>query len=196
LPLWLIGQPDAVPRWSVGYAFAINTVIVVLGQRRHAAWMEARAERRRAGAGSGLMIAAAIGGYGALAEIHDHALGLIVLTLAVTVHSVGEIYQANAFGAATYDLSPPGQYGYLQAFYYATGGGLRAFSPLLMTYLALSRPPALWTALAAIFVLAGVVGAALIPEHQVAAERKEIPSARRLRPGRDRIVDPEIPSSA
>lgn len=196
LPLWLIALPSAVPPWSVGYAFALNTAVIVLGQRWHAAWMEAGVRRRREGRSCGILIAAALLGYGSLAFVHGREVGLLILTIAVVMHSIGEIQQANAFGAATFDLTPEGQFGYLQAFYWATGGAIRSFSALLMTWLAITRPPLGWTALAGVFMLTGLVGAALIPEGSDRLDddspQEELVNAAGVRAGRNWSVDAEV----
>jgi NADH:ubiquinone oxidoreductase subunit 3 (subunit A) len=165
LPLWLLTLPDAVPRWSVGYVFAVNTFIVLTGLRWHARLMEQTRTRRRAGAASGVAMGTSLLGYFSLSSIHTRPVGMLVLTLAVIWHSVGEILHANAFGAASFDLAEEHRQGYHQSIYFSAASGLRSAGPTIMMVLISTKHVAGWVALAAMFVGMGVLGTRVIPEH-------------------------------
>lgn len=165
LPLWILAYTEAVPVWAVGYAFAVNTALIVIGQRWHATRMEAAGSRRRAAAVSGMLMMGAFVCYATLATVHETSTSLFILTIGVGLHSAGEIMQANAFGAASLDLAEPKWQGFQQSLFYLVAGGLRSLAPAALTSLLVVSPNAGWLLLAGAVVIAGVAGARLIPAH-------------------------------
>lgn len=164
LPLWILDHAPSLAPWAVGYAFALNTLLVVTASRWHAMHMDRRGTRRTAAAGSGALIAGAFGCYATLPCVAHSPTAIAVLTVGVVLQSVGEIAQANAFGAAALDLADPALQGVHQSVFYLVGGVVRAAAPVTLTWLLVWSTAATWVSLGMGVLLAGACGSRLVPE--------------------------------
>ncbi|MGW2475146.1 MFS transporter [Streptomyces sp. NPDC001665] len=155
VPLWIINHTDA-PRWTVSGAVVLNTAIVVLLQVRLSRKVDTprAAGRAMCRAGATLGLASAL--IAAVSLVPSHQ-AVLLLAAGITLHSLGEVWQAAGGFELSNDLAPPHALGqYLGVF--GIGMGLaESFAPALLTWLCLGYGAPGWLAVGALFVVAGAL---------------------------------------
>jgi hypothetical protein len=170
LPVWVVTRSDAPP-WIVSVLIVLNTVMVIGLQVPASRGVEtprrAAVVGRRAGwllLGSCVLVALSAG--------RPSGATIVLLVAAVAVQTMGELWQAAASFALSFDLAQEHAHGEYQAVY-AVGEGLeRAVAPAVLGLLCIGLGPPGWLALGAIFAIAG----ALLPLVVRAAERRPHPT--------------------
>lgn len=155
LPLWIVSATRA-PHWLVSVSVVLNTVIVIFFQVRVSRRVVTvpAAGKVLLGAGACSMAACiAIAWSGTVSVWVAAAL----LTLAVVVLSLGELWQAAGGFELSNTLAPPHAVGqYLGVF--GMGMGLaESFGPALLTWLCIGWGNPGWHVMAAVFLLAGLL---------------------------------------
>jgi hypothetical protein len=130
LPLWVVDHTNA-PRWIVPYFLVLNTILVVMFQGRVGRTVDSV---RRGGAAlrtSGVIFLVSCSLIG-LATGTPVWVALLILVLAVIVHTVGELYYTAGSISVSFGLAPEhaqGQYQGLAGIGFGVGA---AMSPVLM----------------------------------------------------------------
>jgi len=153
VPLWIVLDTDA-PRWLVSCVLLVNTALVVALQvrlSRHSADLQgaARALRR-----SGVVFLVAwilLAGAGSVSTIG----AVVLVVVAVGIHSLGEIDQTAAGFTVSYDLAPEHAHGQYQSAFVLGRGVARAIAPSLLTVLCLGLKTPGWIVLGLLVTLAG-----------------------------------------
>ncbi|GGF37230.1 MFS transporter [Marmoricola endophyticus] len=158
IPVW-VTQRTTAPGWAPGAALALNTVLVLVGQRRWARTLVSPAAvSRSAGLGGlGLLLAGVL--LGAAAGPSGAAGAATLLGLAVLALTVGEIAAGAATWVVALDRVPPGAEGRYQSTF-AMGTSLaRIVGPSLALPLVLHAGARGWWLLAVVMAAAcgGVV---------------------------------------
>ncbi|MEU4827190.1 MFS transporter [Actinomadura citrea] len=154
VPLWLVNRILA-PKWSVTVVMLINTVIVVLFQVRASRGITTptlggRALRR---AGFAFLVAAALLSLMAGAPLW---IAMLLLPIAVIIHTVGEIWQAAAGFELSYALAPRHAVGQYQGLF-GMGLGLGiTLGPALLITLCIEWGVPGWWLVGGLFALTGL----------------------------------------
>jgi hypothetical protein len=154
VPLWLVNRILA-PKWSVTVVMLINTVIVVLFQVRASRGITTptlggRALRR---AGFAFLVAAALLSLMAGAPLW---LAMLLLPIAVIIHTVGEIWQAAAGFELSYALAPRHAVGQYQGLF-GMGLGLgTTLGPALLITLCIEWGVPGWWLVGGLFAVTGL----------------------------------------
>ncbi|MCC5576820.1 MFS transporter [Microtetraspora sp. AC03309] len=155
LPIWIVSQTEA-PRWMAGGALLINTVLVAALQVRMSRGVTNPASSavalRRAGSVF-LLSTVTIAAASALPS----TAALIVLVLAVAVHTMGELWHASAAFELPYSLAPEHAHGEYQGMFELGVGVSMAVAPALLTALCIEGGPLGWLALGIAFAAMGVL---------------------------------------
>ena len=156
LPIWISAHTHA-PRWTVAAVYAVNSGVCVLLQSRIGARVETAEQGGRAFRYSGLFFLAGCPLMALSADVPVWvAPGLLVL--AVTVHSVGEVWQSSAGFALGFGLAPDhaqGQYQGLLGLGFDAG---QAVAPAVLTTVCLGLGQAGWLLLGGFFATVGSAG--------------------------------------
>lgn len=133
VPLWVATGTDA-PAWVVGVSYVLNSIFVILLQVRVSARVtDLRASRRMLQA-SGFLILAATAVY-SVAGRAAPGWAVAIILLGTTVYVFGEMAQAAASWAISYELAPEDRMGeYQSAFASAANGGIM-LAPLVVVTL-------------------------------------------------------------
>jgi MFS family permease len=155
IPLWVTTQTDA-PVAVVGPLVVLNTVLVVLLQVRLSKGTESRDGGARALLRAALAFAGCMGLL-ALSGVLD-AVGAVVAVVAATVLlTFGELWQFAGRLSVSYALAPRDRQGeYLSVFWLGSAAALMV-GPLLITAGVVARGPLGWLALAAVFLVTGLL---------------------------------------
>jgi hypothetical protein len=155
IPLWVTSQTEA-PVAVVGPLVVLNTALVVLLQVRLSKGTETRdggvrAMRRSALAFAGCMVLLALSG---LLDAVGAVIAVVAATLLLTV---GELWHFAGRLSVSYALAPRDRQGeYLSVFWLGSAAALMV-GPLLITAGVVEHGPLGWLALAAVFVVTGLL---------------------------------------
>lgn len=153
LPLWVVGHTRA-PGWAVSPLLVANTLLVVLLQVRFSRGVDEPAGAARAIRRGGLALAAAAVIFGSSGQL-TAATAVLALTIALVVHTYGELaHTAGSFGLS-FDLAPANAHGQYQGVFGLSLGASQALAPLLLTWTCLNFGLPGWFLLGAVFLLAG-----------------------------------------
>ncbi|WP_067461619.1 MFS transporter [Actinomadura macra] len=155
VPLWVVQHTEA-PKSLVGVLFTVNTVIIVLLQVRATKGLESPADVRPSYQRAALGMTIAVAGY-LLAQHVGVVAAIVVLIMAVVLHSVGELSASASEWTVSIGLAREHLRGrYLAVF--ALGDSIgKAAGPVVVTVL-LSRA----TSLGWLILLALVAGGCLV----------------------------------
>jgi len=156
LPIWISAHTHA-PRWTVAAVYAVNSGVCVLLQSRIGAGVETPRQGGRAFRRAGLLFLLACPLMALSADVPVWvAPGLLVV--AISVHSVAEVWQSSAQSALGFGLAPDhaqGQYQGLRGVGFDTG---QALAPLLLTWVCLGLGQAGWLLLGVFLAVLGLAG--------------------------------------
>lgn len=154
LPIWIVVRTSA-PAWTAGVALAINTVIVIAGQR----WWAGRLVDARSTARSAVLAAGTFAVSGVLLAATtgiDSASAAAVVVLAVAVLTVGEVSGGAATWAVALAHVPPSAEGRYQSAFSMSASAARIVGPLLALPVVLHAGPVGWIILTIIMATAGL----------------------------------------
>lgn len=166
LPLWVVTHTNA-PRWLAALLLLLNTVIVASLQVRFSKGADtlrgaARSFRRAAiTLTAAALIFSLTGGLAPVAAV-------LMLALAMTVLSFGELQHAPGQFGIAYGMAPEQAAAEYQAVFSLGMGLSRAFAPAILTFFCVILGSLGWWLLAALFLAAGL----LMP---LVAQRRNIP---------------------
>jgi MFS family permease len=154
LPLWLLTRTDA-PKWSVSAAMLINTAIVVFLQVRVGRGVDTPTAGAEAFRRSGFAFLASCGLLSLLAGLPGW-VAVVLLIVAVAVHTVGEIWQAAGGFELSFALAPPHAIGQYQGLF-GMGLGLgTTIAPVLLITLCIEWGTPGWWVVGAMFAMTGL----------------------------------------
>ncbi|MFB7256776.1 MFS transporter [Streptomyces nojiriensis] len=153
LPLWVVLHTDA-PRWFVGLAITVNTVLVVFLQMRTSRGVEGGTLAGRAIRRSGFafligmaVIATASGAPGWAA--------VVIMTVGVGLHTVGELWHAAGSLELRFRLAPAHAQGQYSGVFGMGMGLCYAIAPSLLGLLCITWGAPGWLLMGGIFVVSG-----------------------------------------
>ncbi|MHA6765426.1 MFS transporter [Streptacidiphilus sp. PAMC 29251] len=156
LPIWISAHTHA-PRWSVAAVFAVNCAVCVLVQTRIGSTVETPRQGGRAFRHAGLLFLVSCPLMALTADVPRWvAPGLLIA--AITVHSIGEVWQSSAGFALGFGLAPDhaqGQYQGLLGIGFDAG---QAAAPIVLTTVCLGLGQGGWLLLGVFFAALGVCG--------------------------------------
>jgi MFS family permease len=156
LPLWLVTQTHA-PRWTVAGVALLSAGVCVLLQSRLGSRVETVGQGGRALRKAGLLFLVSCPVLALTSDVPAWAT-IIVLAVAVVVHSVGEVWESSAEFALGFGLAPDhaqGQYQGLLGLGFDVG---QAVAPAILTTVVLGLGQVGWLVLALVFVGLGLAG--------------------------------------
>lgn len=156
LPLWLISHTDA-PRWTVAAVNAVNSVVCVLLQSRLGSRVETSGQGGRAFRLAGLMFLVSSPLMALTADV-PRWVAPALATLAVCVHSLGEVWESSAGYALGFGLAPDHAQGQYQGFLGIGFDAGQALAPLVLTGAVLALGHGGWLLLGAFFACLGAAG--------------------------------------
>lgn len=159
LPLWVVSH-TAAPRWFASVLLLLNTAIVAVFQVRFSKGADRPQGAARSFRSAGFVLALAAGIF-ALTGFVPPLLAVLILLLAMTVHSVGELLHASGQFGLSYGLAPEGAVSEYQAVFSLGMGLSRAFAPAVLTFLLILGGSAGWLVVGVVFLGAGVAMPAL-----------------------------------
>jgi MFS family permease len=159
LPLWVVDHSHA-PRWSVSLFLLINTVLVVLFQVRVGSRVQTVRQGGTAMRRAGVIFLASCSAMGLAAGLPGWA-ALLLLAVAVALHTYGELWHSAATYALDFGLPPAHAQGQYQGLVGIGTGAGQAAAPILLIGLCLSLGSAGWVGLGASFALVGLTAPAL-----------------------------------
>ncbi|WJY41863.1 MFS transporter [Streptomyces sp. P9-2B-2] len=154
LPLWIVLHTDA-PRWFVGLAIAVNTVMVVLLQIRTSRGIKGgtvagRAIRR---AGLAFLIGMAVI---AMASGVPGWVAVTIMIVGVAIHTVGSLWHAAGSLELRFRLAPAHAQGQYSGVFGMGMGLCYVVSPSLLGLLCVTWGTPGWLLMGGIFVASGV----------------------------------------
>ncbi|MDL4816954.1 MFS transporter [Actinomadura opuntiae] len=163
VPLWVVQHTDA-PKAVVGVLFTVNTVMIVLLQVRATKGLEGPADVRPSYQRAALGMTIAVAGY-LLAQYVGAVLAVVLLVLAVVLHSVGELSASASEWTVSIGLARERLRGrYLAVF--ALGDSIgKAAGPVVVTFLLSRATSAGWLVLLALVAGSCLVSAELAVRH-------------------------------
>ncbi|MDY0813867.1 MFS transporter [Kitasatospora purpeofusca] len=159
LPIWLSAHTDA-PRWTVAAVYAVNSGVCVLLQSRLGSKVETPRQGGRAFRLAGLMFLLSCPLMALTADVPAWAAP-VAAVLAVTLHSIGEVWESSAGYALGFGLAPDhaqGQYQGLLGIGFNAG---QALAPVVLTGAVLGLGHTGWLLLGLFFAALGVAGTPL-----------------------------------
>ena len=159
LPLWIAFHTRA-PHWTVAAAFAVNAVVCVVLQTRIGTTVNSAQDGGRAFRRAGLVFLVSCPLVALSADVPGHWAPLVIIA-AISVHSLGEIWQSCANIALGFGLAPDHAQGQYQG---ALGLGFdagQALAPALLTTAVLGLGQAGWILLGMLFATLGSFGPAV-----------------------------------
>jgi hypothetical protein len=145
LPIWIVFHTRA-PHWAVSAVFIVNSGVIVFLLTRIGARVETVAQGGRALRSAGFLFLVSCPLLATVADLPMWA-ALVLLVVAVGIHSVGAVWQQSAGFALGFGLAPDhaqGQYQGLHGLGLDTG---QALAPLILTTACLSLGQAGWVLL-------------------------------------------------
>ncbi|WP_344263355.1 MFS transporter [Actinomadura napierensis] len=163
VPLWVVQHTDA-PKAVVGVLFTVNTVMIVLLQVRATKGLEGPADVRPSYQRAALGMTIAVAGY-LLAQYVGAVLAVVLLVLAVVLHSVGELSASASEWTVSIGLARERLRGrYLAVF--ALGDSIgKAAGPVVVTFLLSRATSAGWLVLLALVAGSCLISAELAVRH-------------------------------
>ncbi|MFD4206520.1 MFS transporter [Micromonospora tulbaghiae] len=159
VPLWTVNRAGAPPP-VVSAVLLVNTVLTVLLAVRLSRGAERAAPAARKLRRAGLVLAAATPLY-AVTGVLPVLPAVILLLVATTVWTAGDLWHSAAGAGLAYDLAPAGAIGAYQGADGLLAGLAQALGRGLLTLLVLGGGPVGWLVLGAIFAAAGLAAPAL-----------------------------------
>ncbi|MFI9274058.1 MFS transporter [Kitasatospora sp. NPDC052896] len=159
LPIWIAAHTHA-PRWTVAAVAALNSAVCVLLQARLGTRVETPDQGGAALRRAGLLFLVSCPLMAVAASVPAWA-AVALLAVAITVHSLGEIWESSAGFALGFGLAPDhaqGQYQGLIGLGFDLG---QAVGPALLTTLCLGLGRWGWYALGLCFAALGAAGPAV-----------------------------------
>jgi MFS family permease len=181
LPIWIAAHTHA-PRWTVAAVYAVNSGVCVLLQTRIGSSVDTARQGGRALRRAGLLFLVSCPLMALTADVPAWTAAALLI-VAITLHSVGEVWQSSAGFALGFGLAPDhaqGQYQGLLGLGFDTG---QALAPAILTTVCLGLGQAGWLLLGAFFAALGLIG----PPLAGWAERTR-PGAHRVSSGQ--LADP------
>lgn len=181
MPLWIITRTTA-PRALVGVVLLVNTALAVMFQVRLSRGgddiHDAGRKQRRAGTALAFfsILMAVSGSTPALAAS-------LLLLLAVTMLTLGEMWQSAGGWGISYALSPREQQTYYLSVYQLGSTGMTVAGPVLLSAAVIDQGAIGWLVLAAVFALTGLAIPAMArapreaEAHPDTAESPDAPTA-------------------
>lgn len=154
LPLWLVNATSA-PRWLVGVAFAINTMLVVLFQVR----VGRDVDTPRSGgfsirrAGFTFFVSCALF---SLAAGTTPLVAAVLLAGGVVIHTIGELWHAAGQFELSYGLAPAHAQGQYVGVFSMGNGVAESIGPVLLTVLCIEWGRPGWFVVGAMFAVTGL----------------------------------------
>ena len=155
LPLWIVHFTSS-PRWTFAPLLMINTLMIILFQVRASRNTDDLEVVSRAVRRCGLAFALS-----SLIFLSAHwlsaAAGVVILAVAVVVHTVGELWQAGAAFGLSFELAPAHAQGQYQGLFGMGMGLAQTLGPAMLTLLTITWGPPGWLVVAAFFLVASRV---------------------------------------
>jgi hypothetical protein len=155
LPLW-ISDHTSSPRWIVSPLLILNTVLVVLFQVRASRGVNSVESGATITMRAGVVFTVSCATFAATTATRGWLTPLI-LVLAVTVHTIGEMWQAAGQFELSFTLAPSHAMGQYQGMFNLGTGGCIAVAPLILTTLCIAWGWPGWLVLAPVFLFGGVL---------------------------------------
>ena len=150
-PLWIVSHTDA-PNWVVASLLIVNTVGVTLFQVRIAKRVTDLHTATRSVRYAGVAMLAACGVFAISAAKMSAATAAVVLVLAATLLTLGEMKLASGAWEISFGLAPADKQGQYQGFF-GTGPAIaRMLGPALLTTVILGWGPIGWIVVGALFL--------------------------------------------
>ncbi|HLJ98678.1 MAG TPA: MFS transporter [Streptosporangiaceae bacterium] len=159
LPVWVVYHTSA-PRWSVSAFVIINTVMVVLFQVRVGKTVQTIRQGGAAFRRAGVICLASCSAMGLATGLPAWG-ALILLAVAVVLHTYGELWQSSGMFALDFGLAPEHAQGQYQGLVGMGNGMGQALSPYILIGLVLSGGRLGFVLLGAWFALLGLLGPAV-----------------------------------
>ncbi|RAG81021.1 MFS transporter [Streptacidiphilus pinicola] len=156
LPIWLTAHTDA-PRWTVAAVYAINSGVCALLQSRLGSRVETPRQGGRAFRRAGLLFLVSCPLMALTADVPVWVAPVLAI-LAVSVHSVGEVWESSGGFALGYGLAPDHAQGQYQGFFGLGFDAGQALAPLVLTGVVLALGHGGWLLLGLLFAGLGVAG--------------------------------------
>lgn len=153
LPIWIVAHSNA-PRWCAAMVLIVNTGLCVLLQVRLGARIDTPAHAGRAMRTAGLLFLVSCPLMGLIVGLPPWA-AIVLLVLAVAVHTFGEIQHASAGFTLSFELAPAhaqGQYTGVFAICAQLGTSIAAS---LLTVLCIDAGRTGWLVLGVLFAVVG-----------------------------------------
>lgn len=156
IPIWVVSSTKAPPV-AVSGLLVLNTALVVLLQVRLGKGNETLEAGIRTSRRAGFTLALACVGVAAAALAPDAITAIAVLSVAITLHTFGEIWQSVGNWSLSYSMAVPGSESeYIAVFEF--GFLLQSVAgPALITGVVLAFGAPGWLGLAAVFAVAAVL---------------------------------------
>jgi MFS family permease len=156
LPIWISVHTRA-PHWTVAAVYAVNSGVCVLFQTRIGSAVETTSQGGRAFRRAGLFFLASCPLMALTADVPAWVAPALLI-VAVTVHSLGEVWQSSAGFSLGFGLAPDhaqGQYQGLLGLGFDTG---QALAPVILTTVCLSLGQIGWLLLGVFLAALGLAG--------------------------------------
>jgi MFS family permease len=156
LPLWLTTQTDA-PRWIVVVVYIVNNGVCLALQSKLGSKVETLRQGGRALRLAGILFLVSCILMALSADVPTW-VALALTVVAVTIHSLGEVWESSGGYALGFGLAPDHAQGQYQGFLGVGFNAGQALAPLVLTgaVLALGHPG--WLLLGVLFLGLGVAG--------------------------------------
>ncbi|WP_406210299.1 MFS transporter [Kitasatospora sp. NBC_01560] len=156
LPIWLSAHTDA-PHWTVAAVYAANSGVCVLLQSRIGSRVETPRQGGRAFRLAGLLFLVSCPLMALTADVPFWVAPVLAL-LAVTVHSVGEVWESSGGYALAFGLAPDHAQGQYQGLFGIGFNAGQALAPAVLTTAVLGLGHAGWLLLGVFFAALGAAG--------------------------------------
>lgn len=170
LPIWISAHTHA-PRWTVAACYAVNSGVCVLLQRRIGATIETPRQGGRAFRIAGLLFLVSCPLMALTADVPIWVAPAL-LVAAISVHSLGEVWESSATFALGFGLAPDHAQGQYQGLFGLGFNAGLALAPVVLTTVVLGLGQAGWLLLGAFFAALGLAG----PPVARWAERTRLPA--------------------
>jgi MFS family permease len=156
LPLWIVRHTDA-PHWTVAGIAGLSACVCVLLQVRLGAGVETPSQGGKAFRRAGLLFLLSCPLLAVTADVPGW-VAILVMFVAVVLHSIAEVWESSAAFALGFGLAPDhaqGQYQGLLGLGFDVG---QAVAPAILTTVVLGLGQAGWVLLGVFFVGLGLAG--------------------------------------
>jgi MFS-type transporter involved in bile tolerance (Atg22 family) len=156
LPLWIVGS-TAAPRALAAILYGTNTVVAIFVQARVARWVSSYLRAAHAQRLAGVALALCCGCLAGSALTGTAAASTILLVTGVLCLSAGELLTVSSAWEVSFRLAPAGRSAEFFATYGLGRAGSQVAGPVLITVAVLALGIPGWLALAALFIIGGLV---------------------------------------